>query len=262
MRYIKHLTLFCLLIGTIAVSSATTPLVERADISPQPLQIGEKLTYAISWKKIPAGRRTDWIAKEETLDGASVYHIRSEMKTRALFRFYSFRNQQETYLNPATLSPVHFRNQVQDRKYRATVAIDFREGEAQYEKTSQRNPKSAQKRETKTLTMPIGTQDELSTLYFLRSKQLTLGETYFFPLLVKGKIQKVTLTVERREFVKNKALGTVKTLVLRTSKGDSFWLTDDERRFPVKMEAESKMGVLKATLTDIAFLNEGGVIGN
>ena len=255
MRYIKHLIFFCLLIGTIAVNGAPTSLVEGENLSPQPLQIGEKLTYDISWKKLPAGRRTDWIAKGETLNGESVYHIRSEMKTRALFRFYSFRNQQETYLNASTLSPVHFRNQVQDRKYRATVVIDFQEGEAQYEKTSQRNLKSAQKHEAKTLMMPVGTQDELSMLYFLRSKHLVLGETYFFPLLVKGEVQKVTLTVERRELVKNKALGTVKTLVLRTSKGDRFWLTDDERRFPVKMEADSKMGALKAALAGIEFTN-------
>ena len=255
MRYIKHLIFLGLLIGSIAVNGATTSLVESEDISPQPLRIGEKLTYDISWRKLPAGRRTDWIAKGETLNGESVYHIRSEMKTRALFKFYNFRNQQETYLNPSTLSPVYFRNQVQDRKYRATVAIDFREGEAEYKKISQRNPKSAQKHETKILTMPVGTQDELSTIYFLRSKQLALGETYFFPLLVKGKVQKVTLIVERRELVKNKVLGTVRTLVLRTSKGDRFWLTDDERRLPVKMEAKNKIGSFKAALTDVEFAN-------
>lgn len=255
MRYTKHLICICFLLGSIAVNGATTPLVESTDISPQPLRVGEKLTYDISWRKLPAGKRTDWIAKGETLNGESVYYIRSEMKTRSLFRFYKFQNQQETYLNPSTLSPVRFRNHVQDRKYRATVAIDFGEGEAQYEKISQRNPKSTQKREAKTLTMPVGTQDELSTIYFLRSKQLALGETYFFPLLVKGKVQKVTLTVERRELVKNRVLGTVKTLVLRTSKGDRFWLTDDERRLPVKMEAKNKIGSFKAALTDIEFAN-------
>ena len=255
MRYTKHLICICFLLGSIAVSGAATSLVESANISPKPLQVGEKLTYNISWKKIPAGERTDWIAKGETLNGESVYHIRSEMKTRALFRFYSFRNEQETYLNPSTLFPVRFRNHVQDRKYRATVAIDFGEDEAQYQKISQQNPKSAQKREEKTLTVPVGTQDELSTIYFLRAKQLVLGETYFFPLLVKGKIQKVTLVVERRELVKNKVLGTVGTLVLRTSEGDLFWITDDERRVPVKIEAKSKLGAIKAILSDIEFAN-------
>ena len=72
------------------------------------------------------------------------------------------------------------------------------------------NPKVPEKREAKVLEIPPGTQDELSLIYFLRSKQFVLGETYFFPLLVKGKVLKARLTVEGREFVKNKKLGNVK----------------------------------------------------
>ncbi len=253
MQYAKHLIFIFLLIGTLAVNSASRSLVESPNIFPNPLRVGEKLTYNISWKKIPAAQRTDWIVREESVNGEDVYHIQSEMKTRALFRVYSFQRQEETYLNPTTLSPVRFRNQLRDQKYRATVTVDFREATAAYEKISRPKPKSPQKREAKVIDIPVGTQDELSTLYFLRSKKFELGQTYFFPIIAKGKVQKVTLTVERREMVKNKALGAVKTLVLQTSAGDRFWLTDDERRLPVK--AESKIGQLtvKVTLTDIEF---------
>ena len=59
------------------------------------------------------------------MDGQAVYRIQSEMKTRALFRVYRFQRQEETYLNPITLSPVRFRNQLRDQKYRATVTVDF-----------------------------------------------------------------------------------------------------------------------------------------
>ncbi len=255
MDYLKHLTLLFFFIGCLGANGEATSLVESSRTSPQPLRLGEKLTYNISWKKLPAGKRTDWIAETLTLNGESVYHIRSEMKTRALFRFYSFQSQQETYFNPTTLAPIQFRNHLQDRKFRATVAIDFRDGEAQYKRISQQNPKSIQKREAKTLNIPIGAQDELSTIYFLRSKQLVIGKTYFFPVVVKGNVQKVTLTVERKEVIKTKTLGTIRTLVLRTSQGDLFWLTDDERRLPVKMEAKSKIGRFKATLADIEFEN-------
>ena len=252
MRYAKCLIIFALLFaGNIALSDDSLFLVDAEDIVPNPLQVGEKLTYSISWKKFPAGKRTDWIVREEVVNGINVYRIQSEMKTRALFRFYSFQNQQETYLNPKTLSPVRFQNRVKDRKYRGAVKIEFRERKAEYEKTSRPKPQLPQKRETKILEIPAGTQDELSTIYFLRSKQLAIGEIYSFPLLVRGKVHKGTLTVERRERVKNKALGPVKTLVLRTSEGDRFWITDDARRLPVKIEAESKMGTIKATLTDI-----------
>ena len=159
-------------------------------------------------------------------------------------------------MNPKTLSPVRFRNQLRDQKYRATVAIDFGAETAAYEKISRLKPKSSQKREIKVLEIPVGTQDELSMLYFLRSKQLTVGKTYFFPVIVKGKVQKVTLTVEGREKVNNKKLGNVETLVLQTSTGGRFWFTDDERRLLVKADTKSGRWTAKATLTDIEFTKD------
>ncbi len=251
MRYAKYLIFALLFVGNIALSGNSVFLVEEGNIVPNPLRVGEKLTYDIRWKKLPAGKRTDWIVEEEVVNGKDVYRIQSEMKTRALFRVYKFRSQQETHLNPTTLSPIRFQNYVQDRKHQIAVKINFHEGKAEYERVSRPNPKAPQKREAKALEIPPGTQDELSIIYFLRSKQFVLGETYFFPLLVKGKVLKVTLTVERREFVKNKKLGTVRTIVLRTSEGGRFWITDDERRLPVKIETESRIGAIKATLTDV-----------
>ncbi|MYK23694.1 DUF3108 domain-containing protein [Candidatus Poribacteria bacterium] len=256
MRYVKYLIIFALLFGgNIALSDNSLFLVDAKDIVPSPLQVGEKLTYNISLKKLPAGKRTDWIVEEEVVNGVGVYRIQSEMKTRALFRFYKFRNQQETHLNPTTLSPIRFQNYVQDRKYQGVVKINFREGKAEYEKVSRPEPEAQEKREAKVLEIPPGTQDELSLIYFLRSKQFVVGETYFFPLLVKGKVLKATLTLERKEFVKNKKLGNVRTIVLRTSEGGRFWITDDQRRLPVKIETESKIGAVKATLTDVEVVN-------
>ena len=255
MRHAKYLIFVLLLVANSTLSDNSIPLVEAEDILPNPLRVGEKLTYKISWKKLPAGKRTDWIIKQEVRDGQDVYRIQSETKTGAFFRPYKFRNQQEMSFNPTTLSPVHFQNHLQDRKYLATVTIDFRDGEADYEKVSRPKPEAPRKREAKVLEIPPGTQDELSVLYFLRSKQLALGKTYFFPLIVKGKVLKAILTVERREFVKNKKLGNVRTLVLRTSEGGRFWITDDKRRLPVKIETESKIGALKATLNDIELTN-------
>ena len=255
MRYAKYLIFALLFVGNIALSGNSVFLVGEGNIVPNPLRVGEKLTYDIRWKKLPAGKRTDWIVEEEVVNGKDVYRIQSEMKTRALFRVYNFRSQQETHLNPTTLSPIRFQNYVQDRKHQIAVKINFHEGKAEYERVSRPNPKAPQKREAKTLEIPPGTQDELSIIYFLRSKQFVIGETYFFPLLVKGKVLKATLTVERREFVKNKKLGTVRTIVLRTSEGGRFWITDDERRLPVKIETESRIGAIKATLTDIEITN-------
>ena len=255
MHYAKHLTLVFLIAVSLTVNGFARSLVETDNISPYPFRLGEKLTYKVKYRGLPAGKRTDQIVKETELNGQNVYHIRSEAKTGSLFRLYHFRNQQETYLTASVLSPTRFQNQVEDRKYRATVTVNFREGEAEYEKISQSNPKSPQKRDKKVLALPVGTQDELSMLYFLRCKQLSLGKTYFFPLLVKGQVQKANLTVERREVVKNKPLGSVRTLVLRTSNDSLLWVTDDSRRVPVRIEAKTKIGKMTATLEKVEFAN-------
>ena len=132
MRYAKYLIIFALLlVGNIALSNNSVSLVDAEDIVPNPLRVGEKLTYNISWKKLPAGKRTDWIVKEEVVNGQNTYRIQSEMKTRALFRPYNFRSQQETHLNPTTLSPLRFQNYVQDRKFQGVVKVNFHEGKAE-----------------------------------------------------------------------------------------------------------------------------------
>ena len=66
----------------------------------------------------------------------------------------------------------------------------------------------------------------------------------------------MTLEVLRREAIKTKAVGRVETLVLRTSHGYLMWLTNDERRIPVKIEAEtSRIGKLVGVLEKVDFLD-------
>ena len=255
MQYAKHLIFIILFIGNLTVNAVSESLVETPNISSQPLRVGEKLTYNINVKKVSAIQRVDWIVKEELLNGASVYHIQSTMKPRALFRFYKFERQEETHFNLKTLSPVRFWRQSREKKRYTTVAIDFRENTAEYEKTWRTDPKSPEEREVKHLEIPTGTQDELSRLYFLRSKQLAVGKTYSYPLIKDGKLHEVTLTVERKEKVKNKKLGTVEALVLLSSTGSRFWFTDDKRRILIKAEAQTDDSTAICTLAGIEFTN-------
>ena len=153
MRYPKYLIIFLLLfIGNIALSDNSLFLVDAKDIVPSPLEVGEKLTYNISLKKLPAGKRTDWIVGEEVVNGANVYRIQSEMKTRALFRFYKFRNQQETHLNPTTLSPIRFQNYVQDRNIKRLsklISVKVRRSMKRSRVQNQKHRKNARQKSLK-----------------------------------------------------------------------------------------------------------------
>ncbi len=233
------------------------PLVEVQEVSSQPLKVGEKLTYNIkvSWVPVSAGKRVDHIEKKMSFNRKSVYHITSQVKTSAVAsRIHRFQNRQSTFLNTVGFFPLSFRNQLQDKKYRARVEINFQDRETEYKKISQNNSKTPEKHEKKVIETPFGTQDELSMIYFLRCKKLVPGETYFFPLISKAKVIKVSISVRQGEELKVKGLGRVKTLVVRTSHGYQLWLTDDPRHIPVKIEAEVKIGKMKANLEKIEFI--------
>ena len=226
-------------------------LIDEKNISAPHIRVGEKLTYSVKLGWISIGKRVDYVVEKMPFNGHQVYKIRSEAKTSALARVYSFQNLQYTYLNADGLNPLHFRNQLKDRKYTARVGIDFSEDEAEYQKISQLNAKSKERIKKETLEIPTGTQDELSMIYLLRRKQLVPGTTYFFPLISKGKVLKVRLHVKRGEVLKVKGLGRIRTLVVETSEGSRLWLTDDSRHIPVKIEAEMKIGKVRASLSNI-----------
>ena len=233
------------------------PLVKVENVAAQPLIVGEKITYnvKVSWIPVTAGKRVDHIEKKVMLDRKSAYHITSEAKTSSVAaRIYRFQNRQSTFLNTNGFHPISFRNQLQDKKYTAKVEINFKDGKADYEKISQNKPNQPEKRDKKELEIPVGTQDELSMIYFLRSKKLEPGKTYFFPIIIKAKVVKTTINVERGEVLKVKGLGRVKTLVVTTSHGYRLWLTDNWRHIPVRIEAEVKMGKMKANLDKIEFV--------
>ncbi len=234
-------------------------LVDVENVSKQPLRVGERLTYNIkvSWVPVSAGKRVDMVEKILPLERNNVYHITSEAKTgRVASRIHRFQNRQSTFLNTKSLVPMSFRNQLQDKKYRARVEIKIKDDKAEYEKISQNKPNEPEKRDKKVIEIPYGTQDELSMVYFLRSKKLEIGKTYFFPLIVKAKVIKVTISVHRGDVLKVKGLGRVKTIVVQTSHGYRLWLTDDPRHIPVRIEAEAKIGKMKANLEKIEYVGQ------
>ena len=249
MRFTQILLVSCFIFLSFSLAiSATYSLLDTKNLDQDPIQIGEILTYSVKIKGLPAGTQITKVVEKTTLADQSVYRFRSERQTGSLLgKLYHFHDQTESYATTDQLYPLKYVRDLEDQKYRAHVEVDFDhdKGTAQYTKNS----------DNKALDMPVGVQDDLSLLYFLRSKQLRVGQTYKLPVLIKDKCEHVTLEVRRREVIKTKALGRVETLMLRTSHGYLMWLTNDERRIPVRIEAEARIGKLVGVLEKIDFLD-------
>ena len=249
MRCVTKIPFFigAMLLSISLVASPKHSLLEIEDIYPSPIRVGEVLTYKLKVRSFPAGTQITRVAENTVHNGQHVYHFTSESKTSGIFtKWYHFRDKQQSYVTTDQFYPVHFAKDLEDRKYRASVKVNFdlENGKARYSKNQH----------TKVIEMPIGTQNELSMVYFVRSKNLAVGQIYTFPVLVRDKVQEVTLTCYRREMMKTDALGQVETLALRTSHGYLIWLTNDERRIPVRIEAEiPRIGKLIGTLEKIGY---------
>ena len=237
------LALWCIPCG----ASAHLSLLDAKDLEPFPIRIGEILTYTVKIAGISAGKQVTKVVEQTTLDGHEVYRLTSESRTDSLFaKFYHFQDLKESYITTDQFYPVRFTKNLEDRSYQARVKVNFfcEDGATEYSKNEA----------CKKIKAPIGTQDELSMVYFVRSKDFKVGQTYSFPVLIKDAVQDVVLTAYRREVIKTEALGRVGTIALRTSHGYLIWLTNDEHRFPVRIEAETRAGSkLVGTLKSVDF---------
>ena len=246
--------LFRILLSTVllalshsAVGLATHSLIETAELEQRPVLVGERLTYSVKVAGLSAGKQVTQVVGEMTLDGQSVYHVTSERQSGSMFgKMYHFRDWVESYMMTECLYPLKHVKEIEDRSYKARVEVSFDHfaGQAQYTKNDRRHP----------IEVPVGIQDELSMLYFLRSKELKVGQTYSFPVLIRDKAENVKLEVYRRQVLKTEALGRVETIALRTSHGYLMWLTNDNRRVPVRIEAELPIGKLVGTLEKLEFV--------
>jgi hypothetical protein len=222
----------------------THSLLESANLKQCPFTVGEILTYNVKIAGLSAGKQVTQVTDKTMLNGRQVYRLVSDSQTDSVFgKLYHFRDWQESYVTTDQLHPLRHVKDLEDRKYRAHVEIDFdiEKGIAQYTKNEN----------GKVFEVPIGIQDELSMVYFLRSKEFNVGQTCVFPVLVKDKPQDVTVTIYRREMMKSEALGRIETLAIRTSHGYLIWLTNDDRRIPVRIEAETRIGKLIGTLEEV-----------
>lgn len=101
------------------------------------------------------------------------------------------------------------------------------------------------------------TYDTLSSFFYFRSIPLQIGTSYFIDIFDGKKLWNTEVQVLRREEVTT-PLGRFKTVLVKpilkfesifARTGDMLiWLTDDERRIPVRMQSKIKIGSITATL--------------
>ncbi len=227
-----------------------------------PIYQGEELTYDITYFGVSAGEVVLRQEAPKVINNRRVYHFRADIQSSKVFAlFYKLNDTIESYWDYEGLFS-HRYHLVLDEKAQTRDALELYDsvkGQTFYWNRWNHETKGyIETKEFKPMTrFP---QDAMSLLYYVRTLPLEEGKVYSIPAVAEGKVWEVRATVLRKER-KSMPLGKRDCIVLKPeiymdgkpqNKGEIYlWVTDDENRYPVQLEAKVRIGTIHMSLSHV-----------
>lgn len=217
--------------------------------APVPFAVGERLTFQIRFGFLPAGVATMEVLEIVDFDGSRCYHIRSEARsTKPFSLFFEVKDRVSSYMDVTRLHTRRYEKDLQEGNYtrQEVVVFDQTNHTATYPDSS-------------VVAIPADVQDVLTSLYFLRTKQIKVGESVLienhadrknYPLEVKV-VRTESISVPAGEFDCLVVEPILKASGLFQHQGRlTVWLTNDSRLVPVMMKGKIIVGSISAVLAE------------
>ena len=231
--------------------SHSSPAKNR-DLSAGSLLPGkEELTYQLTWLGIVAGMAKLSVSEKIIKWNKVVYHIVSRAdSSEFLSLIYKVEDRVNSYIDAAGLYPLYYSIDQREGHYRAnrTIIFDQKNTRASFIKNIDPPVESL---------VPPAVQDPLSSFFYVRRQSLEPGNSIYVDTFSGRKTYKVEVQIIKRERIKT-IFGKTDTVLIKPilnfpgifrHKGNiSIWLTDDERKLPVRMKTEIVFGSVSATL--------------
>lgn len=250
------------------VSAGTPVVVEKPFTYPKrrpesdAIWVGEKQVYNVTYFGVSAGDFVTRVLPFKMISARKVFHVEATAISSKMFSlFYRLNDKIESFIDYEGIFTHRFHilldesNQARD----ALELNDSEKGDTYYWNRWQRKGQPFLETQEHFAIQPFS-QDSLSALYYLRSIPLPDGAVITFPVINEGKTWDAVVTVVRREII-HSPMGEVKTVVLRPEskyegilkkQGEQLlWLTDDDRKFLVRLEAKVKIGTIVAQLKEL-----------
>jgi len=223
--------------------------------SPQavPFAAGETLTYEVSWSSfLTAGSATLSVKEKKPSYNSDAYYIVAEGRpTRLLSKLYDVYYKADTLLDVYSLLPQRgsiYSEEGSRHRIKVTM-FDHARKKAHYEVQAGTVTK-------KDLAIAADSQDALGVLYRLRSIPLKQGDRFSVSVCDAGQSYKVEINVGAVETVKT-GIGDLRAWRITPVPPSSnaagarrltLWVSDDERKLPVRMQAQLAVGSFDLTL--------------
>jgi len=227
-----------------------------------PYRVGEKITMMMTYFGVSAGDMILEVRPFKEVNGRKSYHFFTTLKSSDLFSlFYLVDDFGETYMDYETLTPPSMGvSATESKKLLALKTVfDFEKLKGlRWERLVNKGEKPRE-RNIEWDILPYS-QNVISAFYYVRAFNLKPGKSFKFRVADDGKNMDVKIEVLRKEKIKTLS-GEYNTVVIRPTvevggifqpMGDVlFWLTDDEQKLFVRMEAQIKIGKVVGVLRQL-----------
>ena len=212
----------------------------------------EKFKYKISWLGITAGYGSIESSMMADEDGRRIIHIKARGDSVGMLSLIcKIRDRMESYID-------------MEKQYSLKCIKDFREGFYKKKETTRFDQeKHVAYVNKKTIEILPEAKDPFACLYYIRAQKLVAGETVMFNAYDNRKNYRLKVNVLKKETI-NIGKNTYKTILIEPvleglnlegvlEVGDRkirVWLTDDERKIPVKVQMEITFGSIVVELVN------------
>lgn len=227
-----------------------------------PYKDGESLTFEGKYKRFGfAFSIAEMNFTVSKLPEAQNYIIKSEARSKGtLSKLFSFKLYQryESTVDAEKLNILKTkkRDEQNDRVRDSEAIFNYKNKKVVYIETDPKEPSRPPRRVASTID--LDTQDIVSAVYVLRSKDLAIGKNFTFKVSDSGLVYDIPVRITARERKKTilgkKWCWRVEAEIFGEGrfieqKGSfTFWITDDEQKVPVRAELETKFGDVKIKL--------------
>jgi hypothetical protein len=227
-----------------------------------PFRVGEKITHSVRYFAAEAGTLTLEVLPFSVVNNKKSYHFQIELHTSRLFSaVYSVEDKVDTYLDFNTMVPHVFKTNI-----RESGKLSQAQGYFDHEKLKSNfwekkyTQKNGQENIKKSWDLLPFSQNAFSSIFYMRVFKWKIGKEYSFRVsddeknvVFKAKaILKEKLKTDAGDFdaIKIKADITSRG-ALTTSSPLFLWVSDDDRKLLLKIEADIKIGSLVSEIVDI-----------
>jgi hypothetical protein len=235
-----------------------TALPPGVQLSKSPYQVGERLTYNVTFSNfVDAAHLVILVAERGTFFGREGLQLRAHIETTGVVNaaLLSINNDYTTYLDPVSGLPYRTQQVIREGGRTSDTSSDY----------NQPVGTTAIPGRLRAGEIP-GTYDFLSVVYRARALPLAYGSTYYFNVQNDLDQYNAELKVTDRQLIKTN-VGSFNTIVTQlrvphNSEVNGYklrvYFSEDERHVPVLLTARLKSGEIRAELAGSEFITPAG----